>query len=77
MKDVAFQAAWSNHTLSLVLECHTEKVEGVQIDCYKNRVLGTVRAHRFFGARQVFETTLGHIENFWQKQIFENVSYLL
>ena len=65
------------HKLGLVLECHTEKVEGVQINCSKNRVLGVVRAHRVFGARQVFETTFGHIENFWQKKIFENVPYLL
>ena len=36
-----------------------------------------LRAHLIFGARQFFETTFGHIQNFWQKKIFENVPHLL
>ena len=30
----------------------------------------------FFRARQVFETTFGHVQKFWQKQIFHIVLYL-
>ena len=43
---------------------------GVKMSCSKNDFY-------FFRARQVFETTFGHIQNFWQKQIFENVPHLL
>ena len=41
--------------------------------CSKNRDFAFLRAHCVFGARQVFEKTFGHIQNFWQKQIFQNV----
>jgi len=42
---------------------------GVQISCSKNGFFEFARAQRAFGARQVFETIFGHIQNFWQKQI--------
>ena len=66
------------HKLGLVPEYHTQKVEGGgKITCSKNRILGIVCTHGVFGARKVFETIFGNIQNFWQKQIFENVSHML
>ena len=64
--------------LGLVLEHYgLVLVGGGKINCSKNATFIFSRAQRVFGARQVFETTFGHIQNFWQKQIFENVPYLL
>ena len=50
---------------------------GVNPNCSKNQVFAVFGAHCVFGARQVFETTFGHMQNFWQKQIFQNVLYFL
>ena len=64
--------------LGLVLEYYGLVLGGggSKINCSKNRDFAVLRAHCVFGARQVFETTFGHIQNFWQKQIFQNVPYL-
>ena len=37
---------------------------GGKISCLKNRVFGIKRARCIFGARQIFEVTFGHIQNF-------------
>ena len=49
----------------LVLEHCGLVLGGGKIHCSKNRVLAVLRAYCVFGARQVFETNFGHIQNFW------------
>ena len=65
------------YMLCLVPKCHTQKVGGGggggKINCSKNRLLGVVRASLFWRA-PAFETTFGHIQNFWQKQDFPDCS---
>ena len=53
---------------------HFLKIGGGQINCSKNWLLFFLRAYLIFGARQLFETTFVHFENFCIWQIFPHCS---
>ena len=63
---LTFQVIWKTSAkLGLLDKDMGGYLGGGKINCSKNVFFGVPRAQRAFGARQVFETTFGHIENFW------------